>query len=55
MFNRTMNGTLTHNVLHIPEGGDYEAQNFKIVQMFNRSNTLDNTTKAPLLGMCCYR
>ena len=44
-----------HNVLQIPEGGDYEAQNFKLVQMFNRSKNVYITTKAPLLGMCCYK
>ena len=27
------------NGLHIPEGGDYKAQNFKLVQMYNRSTT----------------
>jgi hypothetical protein len=43
------------NGLQIPEGGDYEAQIFKIVQMFNRSKNVYITTKTPLLGMCCYK
>lgn len=42
-------------ILLCHEGGDYEAQNLIQQQMFNRSTTLDNTTKAPLLGMCCYK
>jgi hypothetical protein len=55
MLIRTKKRILTYNVLQIPEGGDYEAQNLIQQQMFNRSTTLDNTTKAPLLGMCCYK
>lgn len=43
------------NVLHIPEGGDYEAQKLKLTQMFNRSKNVHITTKTPLLGMCCYK
>lgn len=35
------------NVLHIAEGGEYEAQTFKIIQMFNRS-----TSAAILLIPC---
>ncbi len=46
---------VAYNGLQIPEGGDYEAQNLIIKQMFNRSTTLDTTTKTPLLGMCCYK
>lgn len=41
--------------MQIPEGGDYEAQIFKIKQMFNRSKNVHITTKTPLLGMCCYK
>jgi len=37
------------HVLQIPEGGDYEAQNLKIVQMFNRSKKLHINTKTPHL------
>ena len=44
-----------NNGLQIPEGGDYEAQNLIIKQMFNRSKNVHITTKAPLLGMCCYK
>jgi hypothetical protein len=46
---------IVYNVLQIPEGGDYETQNFKIVQMFNRSKNVHITTDAPLLGICCYK
>jgi hypothetical protein len=46
---------ITHNGLQIPEGGDYEAQNLKLTQMFNRSKNVHITTKTPLLGMCCYK
>jgi hypothetical protein len=46
---------MPYNVLQIPEGGEIEAQNFKIVQMFNRSEDVHITTKTPLLGMCCYK
>jgi hypothetical protein len=42
------------NVLHIAEGGEYEALNFKIAQMFNRSTTVHISTKPPLLAICCY-
>jgi hypothetical protein len=42
------------NVLHIAEGGEYEAQTFKIVQMFNRSTTVHFSTTPPLLAICCY-
>ena len=39
---------------HIADGGEYDALNFKISQMFNRSTTLHYSTKPPLLAMCCY-
>jgi len=45
---------LPHIGWHIAEGGDYKAQNFKIVQMFNRSKTVYFSTKPPLLAICCY-
>jgi hypothetical protein len=38
----------------IAEGGDYEAQVFKIVQMFNRSTTVHFSNTPPLLAICCY-
>jgi hypothetical protein len=46
--------SLAGNVLHIAEGGEYEAQIFKLKQMLNRSTTVDISTKPPLLAMCCY-
>ena len=45
---------MAYNVLHIAEGGEYEAQIFKIKQMFNRSTTVHFSTKPPLLAICCY-
>jgi len=43
-----------YNVLYIPEGGDYEEQNYQLTQMYNRSTDVHFSTKAPLLGICCY-
>jgi len=43
------------NGMQLPEGGDYEAQNFKQAQMMIRSNTVQFTTIPPLLGRRCYR
>lgn len=54
MFNRRTNVELAGNVWHIAEGGDYEAQVFKIVQMFNRSKTVHFSNTLPLLAICCY-
>jgi hypothetical protein len=45
---------ISHNVLHIAEGGEYEAQNLNLKQMFNRSTTVHFSTKPPLLAICCY-
>jgi hypothetical protein len=42
------------NVLHIPEGGEYEAQTINLKQMFNRSTEPEHITNTPLLGICCY-
>lgn len=42
------------NGLHIAEGGEYEAQNIKLKQMYNRSTTVYFSTKPPLLAICCY-
>jgi hypothetical protein len=42
------------NGLHIAEGGEYEAQNLNLKQMFNRSTTVHFSTKPPLLAICCY-
>ena len=41
------------NVLHIAEGGEYEALTFKIVLMFNRSKIVHFSTTPPLLAICC--
>ena len=49
-----MECSITANVPHIAEGGDYEALNFKIARMFNRSSTVHFSTKPPLLAICCY-
>jgi hypothetical protein len=46
--------SLATNVSHIPEGGDYEAQNYQLTQMFNRSTNVHISTKPPVLGICCY-
>ena len=46
--------SITANVSHIAEGGEYEAQTLKIVQMFNRSTTVHFSTTPPLLAICCY-
>jgi len=45
---------ITANGLHIAEGGEYEAQNIKLKQMYNRSTTVYFSTKPPLLAICCY-
>lgn len=45
---------MAYNVLHIAEGGDYEALTFNLKQMFNRSTTVHFSTTPPLLVMCCY-
>jgi len=45
---------MTYNGLHIAEGGEYEAQNIKLKQMYNRSTTVYFSTKPPLLAICCY-
>jgi len=45
---------MAHNVLHIAEGGEHEAQNLNLKQMFNRSTTVHFSTKPPLLAICCY-
>jgi hypothetical protein len=42
------------NVLHIPEGGDYEALNYQLTMNINRSTDVHINTKTPLLGICCY-
>jgi hypothetical protein len=42
------------NVLHIPEGGDYEALNNQLTMNINRSTDVHINTKTPLLGICCY-
>jgi hypothetical protein len=44
---------LAANVLGRCEGGEIEAQMFKLVQMFNRIPSLKNSTEAPLLQNPC--
>jgi hypothetical protein len=44
-----------YNGLHIPEGGDYEAQNYQLTMNINRSTDVHISTKTPILGICCYR
>ena len=41
-------------VLHIPEGGDYEALNYQLTMNKLRSTDFHFNTKTPLLGICCY-
>ena len=45
---------ISYNGLHIAEGGEYEAQNLNLKQMFYRSKTVYFSTKTPLLAICCY-
>ena len=46
--------TIAHNVLQLPEGGDFEALHCQPSTNFDRSTKLDLTTEPPLLGRCCY-
>ena len=46
--------TVAHNVLQLPEGGDFEALHCQPSTNFDRSTKLDYTTEPPLLGRCCY-
>jgi hypothetical protein len=45
---------ILYNVLHIPEGGDYETQNYQLTMNINRSTNVYFSTNTPLLGICCY-
>ena len=54
MFLRGLVSQLAYNVLQLTEVGDYEALNFKQPQMMIRSNTVQFTTKPPILVRCCY-
>ena len=42
-------------VLQLTEVGDYEAQNIKLKQMYNRSTTVHFSTMPPILVSCCYK
>ena len=42
------------NVLQLTEVGDYEAENFKLKQMYNRSINAHITTEPPILVRRCY-
>jgi len=44
---------IAHNVLQLPEGGDFEAFHCQPSRNFDRSTKLDLTTEPPLLGRCC--
>ena len=54
MLNFRSGRKVAYNVLHIAEGGEYEALNLIKPQMMIRSNTVQFTTTPPLLAMCCY-
>ena len=54
MLIRRMNGTLTHNVLQIAEGGDLEMRTFNLVQTMIQGANFNFSTIPPLLAMCCY-
>ena len=45
---------ISHNVLQLPEGGDFGALHCQPSTNFDRSTKLDLTTEPPLLGRCCY-
>lgn len=45
---------ISANVLQLTEVGDYEAQIFKLKQMYNRSTTVHISTTPPILVSCCY-
>jgi hypothetical protein len=45
---------ISHNVLQLPEGGDFGALHCQPSRNFDRSTKLDLTTEPPLLGRCCY-
>jgi hypothetical protein len=49
-----MSEAMAYNVPQLTEVGDYEAQIFKQPQMMIRSNTVQITTKPPILVSCCY-
>lgn len=46
---------IAHNVLHLTEVGDYEAQKMIQKQMFIRRNNIEVTAKPPILVRCCYK
>ena len=48
-------GSLSPNVLQLPDGGDFEALHFQLGSNFDRSTKLDLPTEPPLLGRCCYQ
>src|SRR5690554_5250541 len=45
---------IAHNVLQLPEGGDFEELHCQPSTNFDRSTKLDLTTEPPRLGRCCY-
>lgn len=54
MLNVEIPSKLFANVMQLTEVGDYEAQNFKLKQMYNRSRNAYITTEPPILVRCCY-
>ena len=49
-----MCSAIDHNVLQLPEGGEFEALHLQPSRNFDRILKLDLTTEPPLLGRCCY-
>ena len=41
-------------MMQLTEVGDYEAQTFKLKQMYNRSRNVNITTEPPILVMCRF-
>jgi hypothetical protein len=54
LLNSILAFKLTHNVLQLPEGGDFGALYCQPSRNFDRSTRLDLTTEPTLLGRCCY-
>jgi hypothetical protein len=42
-----------HNVLQLPEGGDFEALHCQPSTNYESSTALDLTIEPPILGRCC--
>ena len=46
--------SISANVPQLPEGGEFEPQNYQQKMNLNRNKNPDLTTEPPLLGRCCY-